>query len=605
MIAGRDATVASIKRTNGNEEKAVLLLLQLPVARRVVAILRDPRLLRLGAIDLDSISASRTNVVRAAMRAAHLTTFDFTPKVGIDTDGATLAAQTPLKKKQRLGCGASGQTLPPFPFTEISGKSAAAALKQACSAGDAKAVEMICAAKLHTLDLCQPDRLGMTLLHHAVRQRDTDVAKLLLEADAAPDSRCLQGETPLHNAIAAAVETFTPRTHAMVSLLLTHDADPLATTAAGATCLILSAGNATLLIELAKAQRGKDERVSEGQRLRDGERLKVLEVALSHDQWEPASDRSTLWPELLDVLQRRPDLRSPLVIPDDEQKAWDQRQATMNVGAFSQKSIGLPPAEAPDSTKKKLADLLAASEVEDESELDTAKLSSLAESLRTSRCETPRPPSALPLLCGLGHEVSLEPHTRESNYCDICGKTGTAYRCNSGCDYDVCSSCWDKNVATRVRHYLNTPAAAPADVPMTAAVPVDADEDNEDNEDEELYTCFGCGEDFPIDQLEDDRCDVIVTMNPNRGPITLTLTLNPNPNPNPNSNPNPNPNSKQDCQEGCCDSCEQVFRMDELDEDCLCDACGSQATCVDCDEIFDRGDHCKCCPFVCEVLQRP
>ena len=35
MIAGRDATVASIKRTNGNEEKAVSMLLQLPVARRV------------------------------------------------------------------------------------------------------------------------------------------------------------------------------------------------------------------------------------------------------------------------------------------------------------------------------------------------------------------------------------------------------------------------------------------------------------------------------------------------------------------------------------------------------------------------------------------
>ena len=540
MIAGRDATVASIKRTNGNEEKAVSMLLQLPVARRVVAILRDPRLLRLGAIDLDGVSASQTNVVRAAMRAAHLTTFDFTPKVDTDTDSAALAAQTPLKK-QRLGCGASGQALPPFPFTEISGKSAAAALKQACSAGDAKAVEVICAAKLHALDLCQPDRLGMTLLHHAIRQRDADVAKLLLEANAAPDSRCLQGETPLHIAIAAAVETFSTSTHAMVSLLLTLGADPLATTATGATCLVLSQGNATLLIELAKAQRRKDERISEGQRLRDGERLQVLEGALSHDQWEPASDRSTLWPELLDVLQRRPDLRSPLVIPDDEQKAWDQRQATRNVAAFSEKSIGLPPVEAPDSTKKKLADLLAASEVEDEDELDTVKsLKSGEESLQTSRCETPRPPSALPLLCSAGHEVCLESHTRESNFCDVCGKIGTAYRCNAGCDYDVCSSCWDKNVATRVRHYLKTPAAAPADVAMAAAVPVDADEEDEDNEDEEFYACEGCGEAFPIDQLVEDRCDVIVTMDPNHDlTLTLTLTLNLNANPKPNPNPEP------------------------------------------------------------------
>ena len=188
MIAGRDAVSYCIKRTNGNEEKAVSMLLQLPVARRVVAILRDPRLLRLGAIDLDGVSASQAKVVRAAMRAAHLTTFDFTPKVATDTDSAAPAAQTPLKK-QRLGCGAFGQTLPPFPFTEISGRSAAAALKQACSAGDAKAVEVVCAARLHTLDLSQPDRVGMTLLHHAIRQRDTDVVKLLLEADAAPDSR--------------------------------------------------------------------------------------------------------------------------------------------------------------------------------------------------------------------------------------------------------------------------------------------------------------------------------------------------------------------------------------------------------------------------------
>jgi hypothetical protein len=43
---------------------------------------------------------------------------------------------------------------------------------------------------------------------------------------------------------------------------------------------------------------------------------------------------------------------------------------------------------------------------------------------------------------------------------------------------------------------------------------------------------------------------------------------------------------------------------DELDENCLCSACASQATCEDCNEIFDRGDHCTCCPFVCDDCEQ-
>ena len=43
---------------------------------------------------------------------------------------------------------------------------------------------------------------------------------------------------------------------------------------------------------------------------------------------------------------------------------------------------------------------------------------------------------------------------------------------------------------------------------------------------------------------------------------------------------------------------------DDLDENCLCSACASQATCEDCNEIFDRGDHCTCCPFVCDGCEQ-
>jgi hypothetical protein len=51
----------------------------------------------------------------------------------------------------------------------------------------------------------------------------------------------------------------------------------------------------------------------------------------------------------------------------------------------------------------------------------------------------------LPPLCGNKHEVCISDTYRPSNSCDVCGEHGTAYRCNSGCDYDMCRSCWDKN----------------------------------------------------------------------------------------------------------------------------------------------------------------
>eukprot|EP00941_MAST-03F_sp_MAST-3F-sp1_P006463 g6463.t1 len=45
------------------------------------------------------------------------------------------------------------------------------------------------------------------------------------------------------------------------------------------------------------------------------------------------------------------------------------------------------------------------------------------------------------LLCNNQHNLVLAP--REKNYCDICRKTGTKFRCSQGCDFDVCQRCWD------------------------------------------------------------------------------------------------------------------------------------------------------------------
>ena len=36
----------------------------------------------------------------------------------------------------------------------------------------------------------------------------------------------------------------------------------------------------------------------------------------------------------------------------------------------------------------------------------------------------------------------LEEAETDDCTCDICGATGTAYSCESGCGYDLCQSCW-------------------------------------------------------------------------------------------------------------------------------------------------------------------
>ena len=46
------------------------------------------------------------------------------------------------------------------------------------------------------------------------------------------------------------------------------------------------------------------------------------------------------------------------------------------------------------------------------------------------------------LKCSRGHKMSSD--TRSRNFCDVCGNTGTHFRCAEGCDYDICMACADK-----------------------------------------------------------------------------------------------------------------------------------------------------------------
>eukprot|EP00913_Durusdinium_trenchii_P026546 g24906.t1 len=47
-------------------------------------------------------------------------------------------------------------------------------------------------------------------------------------------------------------------------------------------------------------------------------------------------------------------------------------------------------------------------------------------------------------ICSLGH--GLKPDKRGSHRCDLCGKSGTDYRCSGPCDYDLCKECWDRSL---------------------------------------------------------------------------------------------------------------------------------------------------------------
>eukprot|EP00930_Biecheleria_cincta_P019798 TRINITY_DN15031_c0_g1_i3.p1 TRINITY_DN15031_c0_g1~~TRINITY_DN15031_c0_g1_i3.p1 ORF type:complete len:1831 (+),score=335.53 TRINITY_DN15031_c0_g1_i3:61-5553(+) len=44
--------------------------------------------------------------------------------------------------------------------------------------------------------------------------------------------------------------------------------------------------------------------------------------------------------------------------------------------------------------------------------------------------------------CGQDHQ--LAENKQENHTCDMCGESGTAYRCTKGCDYDLCKSCYEQ-----------------------------------------------------------------------------------------------------------------------------------------------------------------
>lgn len=44
--------------------------------------------------------------------------------------------------------------------------------------------------------------------------------------------------------------------------------------------------------------------------------------------------------------------------------------------------------------------------------------------------------------CKAGHPVKAD--FRPRHCCDLCGRIGTEYRCTSGCDFDMCASCYNQ-----------------------------------------------------------------------------------------------------------------------------------------------------------------
>jgi hypothetical protein len=68
------------------------------------------------------------------------------------------------------------------------------------------------------------------------------------------------------------------------------------------------------------------------------------------------------------------------------------------------------------------------------------------------------------------HEHRLRRDVRERHTCDICGDGGTAFRCEAGCDFDVCEVCWTKQ---GVRVDSSAPGLDAAEVEANAGQLVD------------------------------------------------------------------------------------------------------------------------------------
>ena len=285
IYPSKQAAIWALQRSNGNESAATSMLLKQPQARTVVSILKDPRLLRLGAIDLDGQKQAAIHKAKVLLRASHLEDIDLSD---LDGDAPSLP---PAKKKL---C----RKLPLLPLADAN--AAAHALVQATVCGDSEAVTSICKANEEVLDLSQPDRSGDSLLHQAVRSCDLPVVRALLEAGAIETVNQLQ-ETPLHLACSAVMavadqvsmceldESTAGKINELqpcqvVSILLRFGATPLAKTAAGLTPLQVgkvpgllnqSAGHLQVGLWLrTQIERAQEERAASA---------KELEVADSND----------------------------------------------------------------------------------------------------------------------------------------------------------------------------------------------------------------------------------------------------------------------------------------------------------------------------------
>jgi hypothetical protein len=62
--------------------------------------------------------------------------------------------------------------------------------------------------------------------------------------------------------------------------------------------------------------------------------------------------------------------------------------------------------------------------------------------------------------CRNGHALRTEARAR--NFCDVCGERGTAMRCSSGCDYDLCARCFASTRASLPARSMREEAAAAA-----------------------------------------------------------------------------------------------------------------------------------------------
>ena len=74
-----------------------------------------------------------------------------------------------------------------------------------------------------------------------------------------------------------------------------------------------------------------------------------------------------------------------------------------------------------------------------------------------------------PKQCGTGGAHPLHRRRMPSNICDICGATGTEFRCGSGCDWDLCAGCHGPDFAGQYQQLQRDLHADPRTAARAAA----------------------------------------------------------------------------------------------------------------------------------------